>query len=193
MFLRSEVRAAVTFPDQSVGWAILSIGTQMHPGRAPSLPLPVFHRPVTSRLFHLWKQLLSLPSLRSSSPPPPTPFPLRAMASTPAHVELPCSSFIKSRARGGSEVGAGFPRGGWRGRWGVVRRAVDGRWMVDFLFMLRRLCRQRYRGRGEEGVRDRRGASGQFMYKCSAKIHRVYVTKLCWCQPQEVELEGLSV
>lgn len=114
--LRLEVRAADTFPDQSAGRAILSIRTQMCPGRAPSLPLPVFHRPVTSRLFHLWKQLLSLPSLRSSSPPPPTPFPLSAMASTPAHVELP-SALLQLIYQEEGEASA---------KWGEVSPGKDG-------------------------------------------------------------------
>lgn len=123
--LRLEVRAADTFPNQSAGWAILSVRTQMRPGRAPSLPLPVFHRPVTSRLFHLWKQLLSLPSLRF--PPDPIPSERDGLHSGARGASLRSPAAHLSRGGGSlGEVGGGFPREGWRGRWGVVRGAVDG-------------------------------------------------------------------
>lgn len=104
---------------------------------------------------------------------PPTPFPLRAMASTPAHVELPSALLqLIYQKEGGSleEVGVGgFPRGGWRGRRGVVRGAVDGRWMADFLLTLRRLCRQRYGGQ-----RPRRGFWSIYVQVLSENTPRIH-------------------
>lgn len=122
---------------------------------------------------------------------PPTPFPLSAMASTPAHVELPSALLqliYQEEGEASAKWGEASPgKDGERGG-GVVRGAVDGRRMVDFLFTLRRLRRQR-----SGGGRNRRGDSGQYMYKYSVKIHRAHITKLCWCYPRGVELDGLSV
>lgn len=161
------------FPSQtSLRPRRFSVSVQKRPGRAPALPLPVFHRPVTSRLFHLWKQLLSLPSLHFSPPSPHDPIPSVyddlhsgargvCLRSPAAHLSRGGGSLGK--VGGGEEASPGEAGGGWRGRlWGELLMAEG--WQTS--------CSRSGDFAGKDtGARDRRMAIGHCMYKYLVKIH----------------------